>query len=214
MSKYRPLHEIAKDIRKNWKWIYGDAERMVEYMSHLNTIEDSYNDCDANYIISRFMDTSLSWSTETSCELKYELNRIKYDYLKDIRTFNVGGLYTKYKVGCFNLYGNEVIIYGYGWAQECNKYYGTDFKFDEELLEKAKSLTLKYRDIPNKSYITNSNFSDYVNIYYTYSCLHLKGDHKCCLGSIPKENFIEMTTAMIDYINENKSKLLNDFLEN
>lgn len=69
----RPLHEIAAQIRADWKKVHYAAEPYLEAMSTLDKITDMYLHDSADGIVRRFLTNSGAWRGETAREVKKEL---------------------------------------------------------------------------------------------------------------------------------------------
>lgn len=69
----RPIYEIAKEIRKDWKNIYFGAVPYVDAMQELNQITDKYYLDSAKSIILYFLANASSWRGETAKRIKAEL---------------------------------------------------------------------------------------------------------------------------------------------
>ena len=69
----RPIYEIAKEIRKDWKNIYFGAVPYVDAMQELNQITDKYYADDAKSVILYFLANASSWRGETAKRIKAEL---------------------------------------------------------------------------------------------------------------------------------------------
>ena len=69
----RPIYEIAKEIRKDWKNIYFGTVPYVDAMQELNQITDKYYLDSAKSIILYFLANASSWRGETAKRIKAEL---------------------------------------------------------------------------------------------------------------------------------------------
>lgn len=72
----RPLHEIADEIRKDWKQVNYAAKPYLEAMSQLDKASDSYGSDSGMSIILYFLNNSSSWRGETAKRIKAELKRM------------------------------------------------------------------------------------------------------------------------------------------
>lgn len=72
----RPIHEIAREIRQDWKKVYFGAVPYLDAMHSLNTITDTYIYDDAKSIIIYFLGNATSWKGETARRVKAELNAL------------------------------------------------------------------------------------------------------------------------------------------
>lgn len=69
----RPIYEIAKEIRKDWKNIYFGAVPYVDAMRELNQITDKYYLDSAKSVILYFLANASAWRGETAKRIKAEL---------------------------------------------------------------------------------------------------------------------------------------------
>ena len=69
----RPIYEIAKEIRKDWKNIYFGAVPYVDAMQELNQITDKYYLDSAKSVILYFLANASAWRGETAKRIKAEL---------------------------------------------------------------------------------------------------------------------------------------------
>jgi hypothetical protein len=70
----RPLKEIAREIRENWKpRIAGAALPAVEAMSTLDTLDDFYGGDSAVEVVSRFLAHRQTWRGPVAERIKAEL---------------------------------------------------------------------------------------------------------------------------------------------
>ena len=72
----RPLHEIATEIRKDWKKVYFGAVPYLNAMSTLNNIEDNYGMDSGKSIVVYFLSNAKTWRGETARRVKAELNKL------------------------------------------------------------------------------------------------------------------------------------------
>ena len=78
----RPLYEIAREIRQNWKKsISGTdlnfaARPYLEAMSTLNDINDRYILDSGSTIVAYFLGNAQTWRGETAKRIKLELNKM------------------------------------------------------------------------------------------------------------------------------------------
>jgi len=70
----RPLYEIAKDIRENWKNIDPFAKEYVDALAKMKTINEKYGCEDADTIVIRFLCNVQTWRGEHARRIKLELN--------------------------------------------------------------------------------------------------------------------------------------------
>lgn len=71
----RPIHEIAREIRRDWKVenVYFGAVPYLEAMRSLEGIDDTYGCDPASEIIAYFLSNAKTWKGETARTLKNEL---------------------------------------------------------------------------------------------------------------------------------------------
>ena len=76
----RPLYEIAREIRQNWKRSVSGTEMYfgvvpyVEAMSSLTSINDNFILDSGREIVARFLGNASTWRGETAKRIKAELN--------------------------------------------------------------------------------------------------------------------------------------------
>ena len=69
----RPLYEIAKEIKNDWKNVNFAAEPYLDAMSSLCKMEDMYCYDSAKTIVLYFLANASSWRGETAKRIKAEL---------------------------------------------------------------------------------------------------------------------------------------------
>ena len=69
----RPLYEIARDIRKDWKNPYFGAKPYLDAMATLDSINDNYGWDSADSIIRYFLANASTWRGETAKAIKKQL---------------------------------------------------------------------------------------------------------------------------------------------
>lgn len=69
----RPLYEIARDIRKDWKNVYFGAKPYLDAMATLGSINDNYGWDSADSIVRYFLANASTWRGETAKAIKKEL---------------------------------------------------------------------------------------------------------------------------------------------
>jgi len=74
----RPLHEIAREIRRDWgaKVNYA-AKPYLEAMSCLDTIRDNYYNDSGRSVVLYFLANAGTWRGETAKRIKAELKAMK-----------------------------------------------------------------------------------------------------------------------------------------
>ena len=69
----RPLYEIARDIRNDWKKPYFGAKPYLDAMATLDSIEDNYGWDSAKSIVLYFLSNASTWRGDTAKAIKKEL---------------------------------------------------------------------------------------------------------------------------------------------
>jgi len=69
----RPLHEIARDIRNDWKNPYFGAKPYLDAMATLDSIEDYFYMDSAKSIVLYFLGNASTWRGDTAKAIKKEL---------------------------------------------------------------------------------------------------------------------------------------------
>ena len=69
----RPLFDIAREIRKDWKNVSCYAAPYLNAMSCLNSVNDNYIMDSGRSIVSYFLANAGSWRGETAKRIKAEL---------------------------------------------------------------------------------------------------------------------------------------------
>jgi len=69
----RPLYEIAREIRKDWKNVSPYAAPYLNAMSCLDSINDNYVFDSGRSIVAYFLANAGSWRGETAKRIKAEL---------------------------------------------------------------------------------------------------------------------------------------------
>ncbi len=78
----RPLYEIAREIRQNWKRsvsgteMYFGAVPYVDAMSSLTSINDNYIMDSGRSIVAYFLANASTWKGAKAREIKAELNKL------------------------------------------------------------------------------------------------------------------------------------------
>jgi len=73
MVKVRPLSEIAREIRADWKKVYFGAVPYLAAMLTLNTMDDMYGCDSAESIVLYFLSNANSWRGDVARRIKAEL---------------------------------------------------------------------------------------------------------------------------------------------
>lgn len=69
----RPLYEIARDIKNDWKNVHFGAKPYLDAMATLTSIDDNYMFDSAKTIVLYFLGNAGSWRGETAKRIKAEL---------------------------------------------------------------------------------------------------------------------------------------------
>ena len=69
----RPLYEIAREIKQDWKNVYFGAKPYLDAMATLNSINDSYGWDSGKSIVRYFLGNASTWRGETAKRIKTEL---------------------------------------------------------------------------------------------------------------------------------------------
>lgn len=72
----RPLYEIARDIRRDWKPVNFAAKPYLEAMETLDSIRDNYGYDSGTSIVAYFLSNASSWRGPVAKEIKKELNQM------------------------------------------------------------------------------------------------------------------------------------------
>jgi hypothetical protein len=70
----RSLHEIAAEIRKDWKNVWFGAKPYLDAMATLSSITDMYMADPAKHIVMYFLANANTWRGEVARRVKKELN--------------------------------------------------------------------------------------------------------------------------------------------
>ena len=76
MTQTRPIYEIAREIRADWKNIYFGAKPYLDAMGSLESIDDSYGCDSADTIVRYFIANAGTWKGETARRVKAELRSL------------------------------------------------------------------------------------------------------------------------------------------
>ena len=72
----RPLWEIAREIKRDWKKVYFGAVPYLDALSGLESISDSYGYDSASGIVRYFLANASTWKGETAKRVKIELKNL------------------------------------------------------------------------------------------------------------------------------------------
>ena len=73
----RKIHEIARDIRKDWKKVYFGAQPYLDAMSTLDSINDQYYCDSAKSIVLYFLSNAQTWRGPVAKAIKAELKALR-----------------------------------------------------------------------------------------------------------------------------------------
>ena len=69
----RPLYEIARDIKKDWKNVYFGAKPYLDAMATLDKVSDNYGWDSGRSIVNYFLANASTWRGDTAKRIKAEL---------------------------------------------------------------------------------------------------------------------------------------------
>lgn len=72
----RPLYEIAREIRAEWKNVWFGAVPYLDALSHLDSINDRYIAEDAKTQVIYFLSNATTWKGEAARRIKAELKQL------------------------------------------------------------------------------------------------------------------------------------------
>jgi hypothetical protein len=72
----RPIHVIAREIRKDWKKPYFGAVPYISAMLSLDKIADMYGADDGKSIVAYFLSNATSWRGDVARRVKAELTKM------------------------------------------------------------------------------------------------------------------------------------------
>ena len=70
----RPIYEIAREIRADWKNVNYAAKPYLDAMRDLTNITDTYGYDSAKSVVLYFLSNASSWRGENARRIKTELN--------------------------------------------------------------------------------------------------------------------------------------------
>ena len=76
---HRSLHEIAREIRTDWRTIYFGAVPYLQAMADLDKMTDKYWADPASAVVRYFLANAGTWRGETARRIKAELNSMLKD---------------------------------------------------------------------------------------------------------------------------------------
>jgi len=72
-TQTRPLYQIAREIRKDWKKVNYAAEPYLDAMGSLDSIKDMYIHDSADMVVRYFLGNATTWRGEKARAIKAEL---------------------------------------------------------------------------------------------------------------------------------------------
>jgi hypothetical protein len=72
----RPLSQIAKEIKSDWKKVYFGAVPYLDAMLTLRTINDNFFYDSGKSVVLYFLANAQTWKGETARRIKKELNQL------------------------------------------------------------------------------------------------------------------------------------------
>lgn len=75
-STVRPLYEIAKEIRQDWKNVNFGAKPYLSAMATLDKISENYGADSGKSIVLYFLSNASTWRGETAKRIKAELKKL------------------------------------------------------------------------------------------------------------------------------------------
>lgn len=72
----RPINQIAKEIKNDWKNIYFGAVPYLDAMQTLRTINDNFFYDSGKSVVLYFLANAQTWRGETARRIKKELNQL------------------------------------------------------------------------------------------------------------------------------------------
>jgi hypothetical protein len=76
IAEKRPLYEIAKEIRADWKPVGFAAKPYLNAMATLSDIGEGYGSDNAKTIVTYFLCNAQTWKGETARRVKAELKKL------------------------------------------------------------------------------------------------------------------------------------------
>lgn len=76
MTQARPIYEIAREIRKDWKQPYFGAVPYMDAMLTLNSIHDNYIFDSGKSVVLYFLANANTWRGDTARRIKAELKAL------------------------------------------------------------------------------------------------------------------------------------------
>lgn len=74
--QHRPLYEIAREIRQDWKTVNYAAAPYLRAMMELKTVDSMYGFDDGGMVVAYFLSNATTWRGEKAREIKKELKEM------------------------------------------------------------------------------------------------------------------------------------------
>lgn len=75
-TNIRPLWEIVREIRKDWKKVYFGAIPYLDAMATLESVNDLFGYDNGKSIVRYFLSNASAWKGETAKRIKKELKEL------------------------------------------------------------------------------------------------------------------------------------------
>lgn len=75
-TTFRPLHEIAREIRADWKNPYFGAVPYLDAMSTMDSVNDNYGWDSGRSIVNYFLANAQGWRGDVAKRIKAELKKM------------------------------------------------------------------------------------------------------------------------------------------
>ncbi len=75
-KNFRPIYEIAAEIKANWPKMYFGAVPYVEAMQSLKNVNEMYYADSATYILNYFLANAQTWRGEVAKRIKLEIKNM------------------------------------------------------------------------------------------------------------------------------------------
>jgi hypothetical protein len=75
-TQNRPLSEVAREIRRDWRPVNFAAVPYLDAMGSLDTIRDPYGADSGTSVVAYFLSNAATWRGETARRIKKELNAL------------------------------------------------------------------------------------------------------------------------------------------
>ena len=72
----RKIHEIANEIKREWKTVSPYAKPYLDAMTEIETVDGMYYEDTARSVVLYFLGNAQHWRGEKAREIKKELNKM------------------------------------------------------------------------------------------------------------------------------------------